>query len=165
MFDDLEDLLKSAKREAYSRRAAREKVISHKHIPLKQAELEWTIGKTVCLIHKAEDGTETALGIFVEHLRGSSRWLRPTAETLSFDHQEIVTGSWWLHPSIREIPVDTPHEVRAIRERFEMLIEEFVEENKLPRDPLLAVDDLDDEDDDWVDEEEDEDEDEDEDEE
>ena len=125
MFDDLEALLKSAKREAYERKSTTPKLISAKFIIKRQAELEWERGQTVCLIHRAPDGTETALGLFVEYLRNGSRWLRPTTETLSPHHSEIVTGSWWLNPSIREIPLDSPSEVTAIRARFEMLMDEF----------------------------------------
>ena len=123
MFDDLESLLKSAKKEAYTRKAT--KPPSVKVEIRRQADLEWTVGQTVCLIHKAPDGTETALGLFTEYLRKGSRWLRPTSETLSPHHAEIVTGSWWLCPSIREIPLDTSQEVKAIRARFEMLMDEF----------------------------------------
>ncbi len=138
-FSDLEALLKSAKREAYSRRerSERHKALAPKIAIRRQADLEWTVGKTVCLIHKGEDGKETALGLFIEHLRNGSRWLRPTADSLSPDHTEIVTGSWWLHPSIREIPVDSTHEVIAIRARFEMLIKEFEDEYRLP--PILLA--------------------------
>lgn len=134
MFEDLDALLKQAKREAHFRkeRAAKSKALQPKVAIKRQAEMDWRPGKTVCLIHKSPDGTETALGLFTEYLRNGSRWLRPSADTLSPDHTEIVTGSWWLHPSIREIPVDSPSEVQAIRARFETLIREFEIKNNLP---------------------------------
>ena len=127
MFDDLEALLKTAKHQAFLERLSRKAKIpkSPPVVIKRQANYEWTVGKTVCLIHKAADGTETALGLFIEHLRNGSRWLRPTADTLSADHSEIVTGSWWIHPMIREIPVDSAGEVVAIRARFEALLREF----------------------------------------
>lgn len=125
MFDELDALLKSAKREAHLRREAKARTLPPKVEVKRQADLEWTRGKTVCLIHRASDGTETALGLFVEWTRNGSRWLRPSAETLSPDHTEIVTGSWWLNPRIREVPMaDSESEVRAIRARFEALLSE-----------------------------------------
>ncbi len=170
MMDDLEALLKQAKKERHLRRTS--SPAKPKFEIKKQAELEWTQGQTLCLIHRAEDGTETSLGLFTEYLRNGSRWLRPTAETLSPNHTEIVTGSWWLNPRIREIPVeDSPGEVAAIRARFEALMSEFEQEYPMPS-PIFAErpieededfdedEDLDledeDEDDDWDDEEEDE---------
>lgn len=161
MFDDLEALLSQAKREAYQARVKKEKVKSSlpKLVIKRQADEEWTIGSTVCLIHKDAQGNETALGLFIEHLRNGSRWLRPTAESLSPDHTEIVTGSWYLHPSIREIPLDTPHEVKAIRARFEMLIQEFDDEHPALRlETIPDPEDFDDDDEDLEDEDEDEDE-------
>ncbi len=133
--DELDQLMKEAKHQLYLER--RQKVVEKKVLPkpppLRQAERDdWTVGKTVCLIHKADDGTETALGLFIEHTRAGSRWLRPTTDTLSPHHSEIVTGSWWLCPRIREIPLDPHGEVLAIRARFEALLEEFVREHNLP---------------------------------
>lgn len=141
MFEDLELLLKEAKRQHYQRKVKEQKakLTLPKAPPLRQADQEWTVGKTVCLIHRSEDGTETALGLFIEHLRNGSRWLRPTHDTLSPNCTEIVTGSWWLLPSVREIPVDTNYEVAAIRSRFESLIQEFANEFNLP--PILDEDD------------------------
>lgn len=138
MFDDLDALLKSAKKEAHIRREAKARTAPPKIEIKRQADLEWTQGKTVCLIHKAEDGSETALGLFTEWTRNGSRWLRPTAETLSPDHTEIVTGSWWLNPRIREVPVaDSESEVKAIRARFEMLLSEAEAEYGI-RPPIFA---------------------------
>lgn len=126
MLDDLEALLKTAKHEAYQRtKKASAARVSAKTPPLRQADMEWLPGETVCLIHRAFDGTETALGMFTAHYRGTSRWLRPTAETISVGKTEIVTGTWWLNPNIREVTMeDSPHEVAAIRDRFEMLLRE-----------------------------------------
>lgn len=159
-FSDLEALLKSAKKEAHFRRQeiAQRKALTPKFGIKKQAEMEWKVGQTVCLIHRSEDGTETALGLFTEYLRNGSRWLRPSADTLTPHHSEIVTGSWWLNPCIREIPVsDSPSEVKAIRSRFEMLINEFSEELGLPPLVLSERPFEEDEDDDWVEDEDDED--------
>lgn len=164
MMDELEALLKQAKHHAYKEKIKKDtKKLLAKIVIKRQADLEWTVGKTVCLIHKDKDGNETALGIFIEHLRGSSRWLRPTAESLSPDHCEIVTGSWWIHPSIREIPVDSVSEVIAIRQRFEMLMSEFDSEFNIKAEnyPLTDLP-LEPDDEEWDDEEEDEDLDEDE---
>jgi hypothetical protein len=171
MFDDLEALLKQAKKEAFKAKERRQKAraLVPKLVIKRQADQEWTQGQTLCLIHRTSDGTETALGLFTEYLRNGSRWLRPSAETISPHHTEIVTGSWWLNPTIREIPVDSHHEVRAIRARFEMLIQEFEEDNNLPSISTLMAetpnpieDPMDDEDEDLEDEDENEDEDEDE---
>lgn len=131
--DELDLLLKDAKRQMWERNKKTATKPLAKAPPLRQAERsDWQVGKTVCLIHRADDGTETALGLFIEHIRAGTRWLRPTADSLSPDHQEIVTGSWWLCPRIREIPMDPQGEVLAIRARFEALIEEFVQEFGLP---------------------------------
>lgn len=133
--DELDLLLKEAKTQMYQRKRLEiiRKATLPKPPPLKQAERsDWKVGKTVCLIHKADDGTETALGLFIEHLRDGTRWLRPTHDTLSPDHAEIVTGAWWLCPRIREIPMDSEGEVLAIRARFEALVESFVKEYNLP---------------------------------
>jgi hypothetical protein len=127
MIDELEALLKQAKKERHLKRISS---TAPKVVIKRQAEMEWVRGKTLCLIHRAEDGTETALGLFIEYTRNGSRWLRPTTETLSPDCSEIVTGSWWVNPRIREIPFeDTPEEVAAIRARFESLMTEFEKEN------------------------------------
>ena len=129
MMEDLEDLLKQAKKQAWQTKERMRRGKPPKVVFKKQAEMEWTTGKTLCLIHRNSDGTETALGIFTEYLRNGSRWLRPSAESLTPEATEIVTGSWWLNPSIREIPVDSPAEVQAIRSRFEALLGEFTSEH------------------------------------
>ena len=165
---DLDQLLKSAKIHAYKQRIKKPLFQSTSQPPRMQADLEWTVGKTVCLIHKTSEGVETALGMFIEHLRGTSRWLRPTTDTLTPHHSEIVTGSWWLNPQIREIPVDSDQEILAIRSRFESLLREFdpyFEDAPLARriameTPPAIIDDPwndDDEDEDYEDEDEDED--------
>lgn len=93
---------------------------------LYRTESNWVQGKTILLIHKAEDGHESFLGIYIELLnpRASARRLIPAHGTVhgSVKNREIVKGDYWIHPQIPAPQPTSSRERREIRQRFNELM-------------------------------------------
>lgn len=93
---------------------------------LYKTESNWVQGKTIQLIHRAKNGHESFLGVYVELLnpRASARRLIPAHGTVhgSIRCREVVQGDYWLHPQVTIPRKETPREVKEITERFHELM-------------------------------------------
>lgn len=91
----------------------------------------WKPGKLIILIHVAEDGSKSLLGLFQEQFntRASARRLIPppaavraATQNLSALPHEEVRGSYWLQPQKFCFSKESPEELRALHARFNELM-------------------------------------------
>ncbi len=92
------------------------------HVPPRQSTYanpeNWSLGRVIELVHASEG----SLGYFQEYfhkLSPTARRLLPAAVGLVPVCQELVFGSFWIHPSFQAEPeTDSEAEIRAIEARF-----------------------------------------------
>jgi hypothetical protein len=90
--------------------------------------LNWRPGKAVEIRH-FEEGSVGVFREYFHRLSPSARRLLPAPQGTLPDTQELVFGEWWLHPRNQapHIEPDSEAEVRAITQRFNELLDQFLE--------------------------------------
>lgn len=103
---------------------------SPKPLGLYDNPLNWTQGRTISLIHRSPQGSETFLGVFIEMKNERAkvrRWIRdhsPQSHGPALP-REVVYGSYWVQSKMREPKPDSQEEIESIRARYRELMREW----------------------------------------